>query len=551
MWARDFPCSDDLVSLVQKVNPTTTFPNPFALAIELAILRQEYLSTPFPQVPPGSTLGLAKTQHQLQVPVDLTFQQPRSAHDIAELHQELASKSPAAGLNRWQLESELPYLVFKPDLHILVRRVLDASVKQWDRQADRFENAKGLRFWQNLEDGTRRLIHEWVQLFDLCEHYLMIAPFDVQEMYAAIKATDARASHQASDATFDGLPDLEKAARKREKRDSRIKGTAGNNIAASQRTSHGMPKRKRADTTVMAETDETANSDSAIQHHDRRHQNSIADARHNFVAALQSDTKNKDTAEEQTPKKNKSKTHYRWSQGRLRVWREILRRPDAELPDSALRELVNELESTSTAASTNIRLCNYTLSIEEILSFFPQHSSWREVCCRMMKSWTASNVVRYFYWSRDLQSKVACERSTIQHRYGVAKSWATANASAAETVTSDMRNISAASGLVGCDKVDPFDCFVIDLAEGLHPDRLPTGKGAQLLTHVYMHVRDVTGDANLKLSDVNVYAQTHGISVPLENVLGDDLVVEDATAFERHRDEIIQFYQNRFGHPPR
>jgi hypothetical protein len=44
--------------------------------------------------------------------------------------------------------------------------------------------------------------------------------------------------------------------------------------------------------------------------------------------------------------------------------------------------------------------------------------------------------------------------------------------------------------------------------------RLPTGRGAQMLTRVIYHVRNVSGDRNVLLSEAAAYARQHNITVP-------------------------------------
>jgi GNAT superfamily N-acetyltransferase len=115
-----------------------------------------------------------------------------------------------------------------------------------------------------------------------------------------------------------------------------------------------------------------------------------------------------------------------------------------------------------------------------------------------------------------------------------------------------VRNLStvfADNGNLGCDGCDPFDYYVYDLAEGVQANRLPIGKGAQLLTHVIEHVR-VTGNRDLLLSEVVDYARQQGIVVPAGDQLTLSVAAEDAAARARHKQTIRNFYEARFGQHP-
>jgi len=47
---------------------------------------------------------------------------------------------------------------------------------------------------------------------------------------------------------------------------------------------------------------------------------------------------------------------------------------------------------------------------------------------------------------------------------------------------------------MGADEVDPFDYPIYALADGVHQNRHPTGKGAQLLTRIIKHILVVLDD---------------------------------------------------------
>jgi hypothetical protein len=62
------------------------------------------------------------------------------------------------------------------------------------------------------------------------------------------------------------------------------------------------------------------------------------------------------------------KKFYQWSTGRLRAYRTILNGDDKDLPTSALNGPTHELESSCTSPATDLRLCDFEMSIEEILT---------------------------------------------------------------------------------------------------------------------------------------------------------------------------------------
>jgi hypothetical protein len=81
------------------------------------------------------------------------------------------------------------------------------------------------------------------------------------------------------------------------------------------------------------------------------------------------------------------------------------------------------------------------------------------------------------------------------------------------------------SGLTGEDKV-VHDYPLYHMADGVV--RHPTGRQAQMLTRVIDHVRNVTGDRNVLLSQGAAYAQRYDITVPAHEQLSNDIDVEDS-----------------------
>jgi hypothetical protein len=69
-----------------------------------------------------------------------------------------------------------------------------------------------------------------------------------------------------------------------------------------------------------------------------------------------------------TEKLAPGKKYHRWSNGSLRASRTIRGNNDTDLPIHALNGPVHELESNCTHPNVDIRLCDFDLSIEEILT---------------------------------------------------------------------------------------------------------------------------------------------------------------------------------------
>jgi len=105
---------------------------------------------------------------------------------------------------------------------------------------------------------------------------------------------------------------------------------------------------------------------------------------------------------------------------------------------------------------------------------------------------------------------------------------------------------------MGADAVDPFDYPIYALADGVHQDRHPTGKGAQLLTRVIKHILHVSYDRKVKLSEIHDYAEAWNITVPDADRLQVDIEAEDADAIQRYDrkgtvENIHAYYSLRFG----
>jgi hypothetical protein len=80
------------------------------------------------------------------------------------------------------------------------------------------------------------------------------------------------------------------------------------------------------------------------------------------------------------------------------------------------------------------------------------------------------------------------------------------------------------SGLVGENSV-PHDYYLYAMGDGVVQH--PQGRAAQMLTRVIRHVREVTQDRNVLLSQAAAYAARHTITVPGHLVMTSNLTLED------------------------
>ncbi|CAN9366725.1 unnamed protein product [Alternaria sp. RS040] len=77
--------------------------------------------------------------------------------------------------------------------------------------------------------------------------------------------------------------------------------------------------------------------------------------------------------------------------------------------------------------------------------------------------------------------------------------------------------------------------------------RPPRGRKAQMLTLVIEHVRGVTHNRNVRLSEAAAYAQQHNITVPVHHQMNfQNLAFEDQLPSEVFLDTIRDDYRNKF-----
>jgi hypothetical protein len=170
---------------------------------------------------------------------------------------------------------------------------------------DIYERESRLRYWLISADGTRRLFSEWVVFFQARSDYLAWAPFDVQDTMESLHLASAEVQQRALEVTFDQSP--------------------------SAAESDYVPEiRARLDPRM----DQPREPSNGTYYKDGAH----------------------------------SRKRARWSQGRLNAWVKINGIQYCDLPDLAFDPYENELDSHCTPVSADIRLCNYPVSVEELLT---------------------------------------------------------------------------------------------------------------------------------------------------------------------------------------
>ncbi|EFQ91175.1 hypothetical protein PTT_12040 [Pyrenophora teres f. teres 0-1] len=199
-----------------------------------------------------------------------------------------------------------------------------------------------------------------------------------------------------------------------------------------------------------------------------------------------------------------------WHAQRLRAWVEIEGQQLHALPNIAWSPYGNEMSNLRTPASIDPRLCPFPTSIEENFTFFPNTCTInREMCIRAMAQWTPINIARYINYAHDVQTHGAVSRSRIAYHCIEAARFLSSHPGIVPTAS--LQGISTDSGLLR-ENGRLHDYFLYHMGDGVRYP--PTGRQAQMLTRVIDHVRNVTQDRNVRLSQALAYAQRHGISVP-------------------------------------
>lgn len=320
-----------------------------------------------------------------------------------------------------RLLHDLPSL--SAELRPLVSTILQGTDSMDPSHIDMFGREDGVRWWKIEPDGSKRLYYECFQVCCTSERYKDLAPQDVSGMVDALLASDhttrhrmarytlakaivqdsierkqtsngisllmgqhqvltpeaAQAVHELanvfSSAARVGAPDVEalydvlmptltntpapgrlkqkRSARNEDNEDGEVASETENSVKGSSRRSTRKREAKRAK--YRAESDDEEGRDSKRVLRSREKTDMM-----NLEA--------ENTAGEAHAKLAPGKRFYRWSNGRLRAHRNILLFSEVALPGSALKGSLHELESSCTPSSVDISLCNFDISVEEILT---------------------------------------------------------------------------------------------------------------------------------------------------------------------------------------
>ncbi|KAH4070922.1 hypothetical protein HBI70_209780 [Parastagonospora nodorum] len=500
-------------------------------------------------------------------------------NDGANLEQSVSPMSPpvtAAStprpLDYDRLVADIPFLP-KP-LAKIVTIIVRGTESMHPSSSDMLGMEGGLRWWKVLEPGRGALYYECAQMCFMWPPYYSAAPETVKEMLDFIGAAD-----ENDDALQAAVRKYSLFGTYQKERDERALARNRKDWVAAPIQAEAAPlKRRYNDREDLNDQSSHSQTDSPPRRVSRvKRRRRIVESDESSSEATDPQPQAKPKSLKKAPKQRMpgelipGKKYYHWPPARLRVFRDIKGLADKDLPVSALGGPQHELESICTSSAVDLRLCNLDMSVEEILTYFPRHTVWREVLWRIMQHWPAVDIVEFIYWTRSLSGEKTVMRATIQKEFREVRTWAVKKLGEQKLAQKDVEGTKAVfkgstvegpktmanmakmnldSGNTGCDKGEPFDYYVHDLAEGVQDDHHPTGKGAQLLTHVIEHVREV-GDHDLLLSGVVEYAQQHDIVVPVGDQLTGGVDVEDKAARNRHKKTVADSYIAKFGHHPR
>lgn len=218
-------------------------------------------------------------------------------------------------LTREQLEADLPTL--SAEASSLAKVILGATDVELSVH-DIYEKESGLQYWLVSVDGTKQLLGEWIRIFQSCPYYLTLAPFDVQEMMEGLQSAPIEVQRRALQTTFSSaLP----AAKRSRKRSHKARDVELEYVTAKR---------------LEVDSDNTKSED--------------ATAGYNLINVV------------------RGRKASRWSRGKLNACEKIKGIQVSELPYSVFDQYRNELESSCTPVAADIRLCNFPVSIEEVLT---------------------------------------------------------------------------------------------------------------------------------------------------------------------------------------
>ncbi|KAI4948434.1 hypothetical protein J4E91_005856 [Alternaria rosae] len=156
------------------------------------------------------------------------------------------------------------------------------------------------------------------------------------------------------------------------------------------------------------------------------------------------------------------------------------------------------------------------------------------------------DISRYINYAHDTQTPGICSRSKISYHFTAAVEWQKEHPDFVPTAS--LRNVSRDSLLKGENRV-LHDFFLYNMGDGVaHP---PAGRQAQMLTRVIEHVRRVSGDRHVRLSQAAAYARRYNITVPAhEQIDFTNLTVEDQLPSAARLSTMKDDYRNKFNSDP-
>ncbi|KAI4649382.1 hypothetical protein J4E93_003700 [Alternaria ventricosa] len=149
-------------------------------------------------------------------------------------------------------------------------------------------------------------------------------------------------------------------------------------------------------------------------------------------------------------------------------------------------------------------------------------------------------------YAHDTQTPGICSRSKISYHFKAAEEWQKEYPDFVPTAS--LRNVSRDSLLKGENRI-LHDFFLYNMGDGVaHP---PARRQAQMLTRVIEHVRRVTGDRHIRLSQAAEYARRYNITVPVNEQMNFmNLAVEDQLPSPARLLAMKADYWNKFGDHP-
>jgi hypothetical protein len=193
------------------------------------------------------------------------------------------------------------------------------------------------------------------------------------------------------------------------------------------------------------------------------------------------------------------------------------------LPNYALNGPYHPLFSVCTAATVNITvLGNLKITVEELLTFFPAHTSWRDFAHRLQRNgWTATPITRMIYYTRGLTDTGLLKRNTIHKQIEVSdkaidgvvynrKNPRPANQALVNVYTCGGWN-NDSRGKTGGNHILLHDWYLLDCAKGVTIE--PAGLGRGLFTEALIHAR--ANNNNPHLSELNQYIRDHQLMTDL------------------------------------